>query len=169
MFHPFSYSFLYFLNQKVLENKVNGGKERDDEASVGETTASTTTVRALGEEKPQIDLNEFLQQLGILKEEEKVGESEGEEAIGGCSLGSESCDLKDNYSEELEVLSDKTFNWDSFMEMQDIIGHDHNHNGGTDHQIRNFQVYDYVNYYEDDLSFPTSIWDFQEEYSTRFS
>lgn len=118
------------------------------------------------EEKPQIDLNEFLQQLGILKEEEEEEEKLvielGEERNnndddGGYCLGSSESNNCD-YSDEVEVLSDKSFNWDSIMEMDPNI---------EDHHFGSFQVYDHYVNYEDDLSFPNSIWDFEEDHSTR--
>ncbi|XP_038905734.1 dehydration-responsive element-binding protein 2F [Benincasa hispida] len=150
---------------KKLENEDEKEKD-DDEALVRE---ETTTRRDVEEEKPQIDLNEFLQQLGILKEEEEekiVIELEGEEGNnnnnnddddGGCCLGSSESNNCD-YSDEVEVLSDKSFNWDSIMEMNPNI---------EDHHFGNFQVYDHYVNYEDDLSFPNSIWDFEEDLSTR--
>lgn len=117
-------------------------------------TTTTTTSAAMEEIKPQIDLNEFLQQLGILKEddhdEEKVIES-SEENNNNNNNGN----LKEDYSNEVEVLSDKSFNWDSIMDM-------HSNNIGDHHQIGSFQLYDYVNYEDHDLSFPNSIWDFEE-------
>ncbi|XP_022944252.1 dehydration-responsive element-binding protein 2F [Cucurbita moschata] len=154
---------------KKVEDKRETEGEKDDEAPVEDevvttTTTTMTTIRAV-EEKPQIDLNEFLQQLGIMKEEKVIESSEGEEGNGGCCLGSESSNnnLKDHYSDELEVLSDKSFNWDSIMDVNANIEDLHHHHH---HQIGNFEVYDYVHNYEDDLSFPNSIWDFQEDHST---
>lgn len=125
------------------------------------------------EEKPQIDLNEFLQQLGILKEEDEKLEIELEGEKGndnnknndndnddrGCCLGSSEVSNNCDYSDEVEVLSDKSFNWDSIMEIHPNI---------EDNHFGNFQLYDhhFLNY-EDDLSLPNSIWDFEEDHSTR--
>lgn len=139
---------LHFSLCKKLKDESKN--EKEDEASLGEET--TTVTRDMVEEKPQIDLNEFLQQLGIIKEEEEeksVIESEREEGISNNKEAESNNCLKDDPSEEVEVVSDKSFNWDSIMEMHPNIEH---------HQFENFQVYDR---YEDDLSF----WDFEEHHS----
>ncbi|KAJ6300479.1 hypothetical protein OIU76_021301 [Salix suchowensis] len=62
------------------------------------------------DEKPQIDLNEFLQQLGILKEEKQPDSNDVEE----CLLVPESSQKDEN---ELAALADRSFNWDSLIEM----------------------------------------------------
>ncbi|KAJ6304095.1 hypothetical protein OIU77_017887 [Salix suchowensis] len=94
------------------------------------------------DEKPQIDLNEFLQQLGILKEEKQPDSNDVEE----CLLVPESSQKDEN---ELAALADRSFNWDSLIEMHGI----------TDHQaaeLNSFPVYDA----QDEAAFPTSIWNF---------
>ena len=109
-----------------------------------EKDAKISSDKMLGacEEKPQIDLNEFLQQLGILKEERQ---SETTDATGSCAVPDSS--LKD-YKDELGAFADKTFNWDALMEMHGIAD--------QVEEAGNLQVYDY----NEELSFPTSIWDF---------
>ncbi|CAK9322861.1 unnamed protein product [Citrullus colocynthis] len=162
-------------NSLLSPSKKLEEKEKDDEALVREEkTTKTTEARSMEEEKPQIDLNEFLQQLGILKEEEEEEEEEEEKLVielegdegnnndgddddGGCCLGSSESNNCD-YSDEVEVLSDKSFNWDSIMEMDPNI---------EDHHFGSFQVYDHYVNYEDDLSFPNSIWDFEEDPPTK--
>ncbi|KGN59345.1 dehydration-responsive element-binding protein 2F [Cucumis sativus] len=175
--HPFLSSNSLTSPSKKLEDKGEKEKDKDEEASVREETTTKTTATSSGkeEEKPQIDLNEFLQQLGILKEEEEklVIELEEEKGNnnnkdndidnynddGGCCLGSSEISNNCDYSDEVEVLSDKSFNWDSIMEIHPNI---------EDNHFGNFQLYDhhFLNY-EDELGFPNSIWDFEEDHSTR--
>ncbi|KAG7017584.1 Dehydration-responsive element-binding protein 2F, partial [Cucurbita argyrosperma subsp. argyrosperma] len=141
--HAFLSPSLPSPSEKLKDESKN---EKEDEASLGEEI--TTVTRNMVEEKPQIDLNEFLQQLGIIKEEveKSVIESEGEEEISNNKEAESNNCLKDDHSDEVEVVSDKSFNWDSIMEIHPNIEH---------HHFGNFQVYDR---YEDDLSF----WDFEE-------
>ena len=113
-----------------------------------EKDAKISSDKMLGacEEKPQIDLNEFLQQLGILKEERQ---SETTDATGSFAVPDSS--LKDiNGDDELGAFSfaDKTFNWDELTEM---------------HGINAYQGEEYLQVYDNNeelLSFPTSIWNF---------
>lgn len=94
------------------------------------------------EEKPQIDLNEFLQQLGILKDE---CQSEGSNAAEGFAAPESS--LKDD--DELVGFAEESFNWDALIEMRGIEDHQ-----GTD--ASSFQGY---GMYEEP-AFPPSIWNF---------
>ncbi|XP_044506979.1 dehydration-responsive element-binding protein 2F [Mangifera indica] len=94
------------------------------------------------EEKRQIDLNEFLQQLGILKENTPAETSEDT----GSSVAPEPS-VKD-YG-ELAAFDDKTFNWDALMEMH----------GSTEHHAAEascFQVYDI----QEEFTLSNSIWNF---------
>ncbi|XP_074579130.1 LOW QUALITY PROTEIN: dehydration-responsive element-binding protein 2E-like [Curcuma longa] len=108
-------------------------------------------------EKPQIDLKEFLQQLGVLKapEEENSRGAEsvlmltrGEEASGGNS-GSVSMDQGSAGGSELHQMGGD-FNWDTLMEMRALEGHpvDEEEDGGA------AQLDDA----HDDLGLPVSIW-----------
>ncbi|KAF2290034.1 hypothetical protein GH714_042464 [Hevea brasiliensis] len=106
---------------------------------------SEQMLRCHDEEKPQIDLNEFLQQLGILKVDRQPENNDSTE-----SFMEKEPSLKD-YDEEnnLAALADNSFNWDSLIEMHGI----------ADHQAAesaSFQVYDV----QEDVAFPTSIWNF---------
>ncbi|KAF3442574.1 hypothetical protein FNV43_RR16490 [Rhamnella rubrinervis] len=94
------------------------------------------------EEKPQIDLNEFLQQLGVLKGEREAEETETVESFPA---------PESSFNElhhELGAFSENSYNWDALIEMHGIA--DHGAEAGT------LQVYD-VN---EELAFPTSIWNF---------
>ncbi|OAY43175.1 dehydration-responsive element-binding protein 2F [Manihot esculenta] len=98
------------------------------------------------EEKPQIDLNEFLQQLGVLKVERQPENNDAPENF----MENES-PLK-YYDEEnnLAALEDKSFNWDSLIEMHGLADH---HQAA---ETATLQVHDV----QDDVSFPASIWNF---------
>ena len=118
--------------------------QKEDVAENKEKDVEITSEKVVGgqEEKPQIDLNEFLQQLGVLKKERQVEESD---TIGSFA-DPESSITESN--EELGPFAGKNFNWDALIEMHAM--EDHVAGVGT------FQVYD-VN---EELSFPTSIWNF---------
>lgn len=112
--------------------------------AVEEKDAGISSDKMLGacEEKPQIDLNEFLQQLGILKEERQY------EAIDSTvSVAMPDASLR-GWGDELGAFADKTFNWDTLIEMHGIA--DQGAEAG------HLQAYDY----SEELSFPTSIWNF---------
>ncbi|KAI4300760.1 hypothetical protein L6164_034098 [Bauhinia variegata] len=97
------------------------------------------------QEKPQIDLHEFLQQLGILKEE---GHSEKTETdSSGSSTDPEA--LSRDISDQLGVFSDKNVNWEALIEMNGMA-----ENQGLD--VTQFQAYDT----NEELAFSTSIWNF---------
>ncbi|XP_021893312.1 dehydration-responsive element-binding protein 2F [Carica papaya] len=65
------------------------------------------------QEKPQIDLNEFLQQLGILKEEKQEEVNNTRE-----NFKDEESSMKDHC--ELMAFADKSFNWDALIEMHGL-------------------------------------------------
>ncbi|WCJ33923.1 Dehydration-responsive element-binding protein 2F [Euphorbia peplus] len=97
-------------------------------------------------EKPQIDLNEFLQQLGILKPVESNGT--GDEIESSCVVQESS--LMDD-SRDFAALAEKSFNWDSLMELEGMHDQNLGFGGAT------FQIYDHV---QEEQAFPASIWDF---------
>jgi hypothetical protein len=93
------------------------------------------------EEKPQIDLNEFLQQLGILKNEDKP------DAFGVSPKIMEN-DMPLN-DDGFAPFPESFFSWDTPSEIQDI----------EYHQVAepsNIHVYNVA----EELTFPTSIWNF---------
>ncbi|RWR73780.1 dehydration-responsive element-binding protein 2F [Cinnamomum micranthum f. kanehirae] len=93
------------------------------------------------EERPQIDLKEFLQQLGLVKEE-NVYDSTDASTL-------EPSHENDEPTGFIEGFSQQTFDWDALMEMQGM----EDHPGPLD---SGFQV-DYI---QEELGFPASIWDF---------
>lgn len=131
-------------DSKADQVQTMSEKTQVENPAAKEKDAKIPSDKMIGacEEKPQIDLNEFLQQLGILKEERQ---SETTDATG--SFAVPDSPLKD-YGEELGALADKTFNWDALIEMHGIVD--------QGEEVGNFQVYDC----NEELSFPTSIWNF---------
>ncbi|KAM7265189.1 hypothetical protein ACFE04_002872 [Oxalis oulophora] len=112
---------------------------REDVAREKDVEISSDKVTGKNEEKPQIDLNEFLQQLGVLKEDKHLEQTGNIETIVETDSS-----MKDRHN-----LVHNNFNWDAIMEMQ----------GFSDHQgaeASYFQVYDVP----EDLTFPASIWNF---------
>lgn len=104
------------------------------------TTISVTSEvpKAPVEEKPQLDLTEFLQKLGILKEDR----------------GSNDCDASATFSFPefpmdndaiVAASNDQTYNWDMLMEM-----HGHQTIEGTTLQMEDLH----------DLNYSASIWNF---------
>lgn len=95
-------------------------------------------------EKPQIDLNEFLQQLGVLKKDSKQDQSEVSTSnITELESSSKDVDGDADFSEQ-------SFNWDVLREMHEIEGHQ-----GSE-ETSSFQANDN----HEELDFPTSIWNF---------
>lgn len=150
---------VHVIHQRLQELKKNGVLKQNSESnSSGE---STNKVSNTGEkshvkdpsmkekeveefhEKPQIDLNEFLQQMGILKEERKPEGSDG----AGSSVTAESS-LKD-YG-EMANFADNSFNWDTLLDMHGITDHHQGVEAGC------FPVYDL----QEEVTWPTSIWNF---------
>ncbi|KAF5737704.1 Integrase-type DNA-binding superfamily protein [Tripterygium wilfordii] len=107
------------------------------------TNAENPALLANKVEKPQIDLVEFLQQLGILKEEKQ---SHGTTEVAEIPTVPESPIL---HNEGVASFDDKSFNWDALTDMYEIVGHPVGESGGH-------QVYDI----QEELNFPTSIWNF---------
>ncbi|KAJ8753425.1 hypothetical protein K2173_019824 [Erythroxylum novogranatense] len=102
-------------------------------------------------EKPQIDLDEFLQQLGILKGAENQPEEKNDITENDFSVAAESSSLCG--SNELAAIAEKSFNWDSLIDMHVINGE----NQVEETHDHTFQIYDV----EAELPpFPSSIWNF---------
>lgn len=94
-------------------------------------------------EKPQIDLQEFLQQLGVLNEQRRPERSDSSES------STEPEALSRDYSDQLGVLCDQSVNWEALIEMHGIAD-----TQGL--EASHFQAYD-IN---EDLTFSSSIWNF---------
>ncbi|XP_062165629.1 dehydration-responsive element-binding protein 2F [Alnus glutinosa] len=132
--------------ESKAEVQTMSDKTQVENPAVKEKDAEISSDKMLGacEEKPQIDLNEFLQQLGILKEERQP-DSEATDAAGSFAVPDASLN---NNGDDLGSFTDKTFNWDSLIEMHGIADQ------GA--EASNLQVYDF----NEEMSFPTSIWNF---------
>ncbi|CAA3016071.1 dehydration-responsive element-binding 2F [Olea europaea subsp. europaea] len=94
------------------------------------------------QEKPQIDLNEFLQQMGILKREEQHQVSNDSSSLTEIESSS-----KEN--EGFASFADKNFNWDTLSEIAGTEIH-------QETESSSFHAYD-IN---EELNFPPSIWNF---------
>jgi hypothetical protein len=142
---------VHVIHQRLQELKHNQTPSSSDSKAQAQTMSDKMMLAGAceEEEKPQIDLNEFLQQLGILKEE-RQSETTITDATGSFAV-QDSSSLKDiNGDDELGAFSfaDKTFNWDELTEM---------------HGINAYQGEEYLQVYDNNeelLSFPTSSWNF---------
>ncbi|KAL1822434.1 hypothetical protein ACET3Z_009212 [Daucus carota] len=93
-------------------------------------------------EKPQLDLNEFLQQLGIIKRDDHVDTGEASSSL---------TELETSLNDDNGVaeFANTSFNWDMLGELQDM----ENRQGA---ESNSWQAYDI----SEELSFTTSIWNF---------
>ncbi|GKV13689.1 hypothetical protein SLEP1_g24675 [Rubroshorea leprosula] len=124
-------------SQRQIENLTT--KEKD---------VDILSEEMLQREKPQIHLNEFLQQLAIVREE-KQSQTGGIGGIPTQKLSESVMDSNVSNFEELVAFREKSFNWDAPIEMNGI---------GADHQgaDASFHVHDIL----EELMWPTSIWNF---------
>ncbi|CAJ2671408.1 unnamed protein product [Trifolium pratense] len=126
--------------QNVESNKnhaENPPKEKDVQ------TSANKMLGDFQEEKPQIDLHEFLQQMGILKEETHSEQTES----SGSSTVHEAVSKDDN--NQLGIFSDTSVNWEALIEM-------HGFADIPESEATQLEAYDP----NDHLNFSTSIWNF---------
>ncbi|KAI4378508.1 hypothetical protein MLD38_015977 [Melastoma candidum] len=119
--------------------------DEDDRAGNSTEVAEASYLR---EEKPQIDLNEFLQQLGIMK---NSGEHENKEMNNAVARGMSSASSFQECNGRV-AFEEGDFSWDTFMDL-------HDYGDKQEEQISTFQIYDTI----DDFAVPSPIWDFSEE------
>ncbi|KAL2327004.1 hypothetical protein Fmac_020431 [Flemingia macrophylla] len=133
---------------EVIEHENIGSQNHAEILLPLQQDAQTSPQKTLGvsEEKPQIDLLEFLQQMGILKEERESEKTDSSVS----STVSEAASRDD--SEQPGVFSDMSVNWEELIEM-----HDHGvaYNFHASEGIQ-FEACD-IN---EDLTFSTSIWNY---------
>ncbi|XP_059295959.1 dehydration-responsive element-binding protein 2F [Lycium ferocissimum] len=91
------------------------------------------------QEKPQLDLNEFLQQIGILKRDDQPDKSQDCFTESGVSL-------KDN-----NLFADTSYDWDTLGEITGV--EDHEEAAEASSFVDAYNV-------NDELMFPSSIWNF---------
>lgn len=126
--------------------KVDSKKSHTEDPLPKETIVQTSANKMLGdlqEEKPQIDLNEFLQQMGILKE---GSHSEQTESSGSSTVHDV---LPRDDNDQLGIFSDMSVNWEALIEMHEFAGIEES-------EATHLEAYDP----NDHLNFSTSIWDF---------
>ncbi|KAE8664081.1 Dehydration-responsive element-binding protein 2F [Hibiscus syriacus] len=131
---------VHVIHQRLQELKQNGISRPSSSSSEDHRMEKGVEVSS---EKPQIDLHEFLQQLGIKKEEKKSGESADDNDNVESSTPTDSS-MKDY--DDFAAFAENNFNWDAMIDMH----------GGVE---SSFQVHD-DHTYEEELAFPTSIWNF---------
>ncbi|GMI65737.1 hypothetical protein like AT3G57600 [Hibiscus trionum] len=138
---------VHVIHQRLQELKQNGILKPSSSSSSCEsrTVAGDHGMKEKGvevsSEKPQIDLHEFLQQLGIKKDEKKSEEEAADNVESSMAMGSS---MKDY--DELAAFAENNFNWDAMVDMH-----------GAEYS---FHVQDDHAYEEDQLAFPTSISNF---------
>ncbi|KAK7285565.1 hypothetical protein RJT34_20340 [Clitoria ternatea] len=146
------------LKQNTVVNQSSSGSSNNPEANIQNLDsknhaenppkvkdAQKSSEEAIRDhhEKPQIDLHEFLQQLGILKEERQLERTDSSES----STVPEAESRNDN--DQLGVFSNKSVNWEALIEMHGIAGI-------QESEATQFEAH----YPNDDLAFSTSIWNF---------
>ncbi|XP_020213970.1 dehydration-responsive element-binding protein 2F [Cajanus cajan] len=130
---------------KAETQNVNSKNDGEDPLKDAQTSSEELLGDLQEKEKPQIDLHEFLQQLGILREEREFGRTDS-----SVSSTVPEAVLRDDNAHQLEVFSDNCVNWEALIEMHGIAGI-HQESEATQ-----FEAYDP----NDDLTFSTSIWNF---------
>ncbi|KAG7961796.1 hypothetical protein I3843_09G035400 [Carya illinoinensis] len=126
--------------------KIQTMSDQIENPTVKRKDAEISSDKMLGacDEKPQIDLNEFLQQLGVLKDKRQTESTDATLSFAVPDATLKECD------DELEpgALANKSFNWDTVIEMHGIT--DQGAEAGN-HQVCDFN---------EEISFSTSIWNF---------
>ncbi|GAB4851588.1 hypothetical protein Ancab_030989 [Ancistrocladus abbreviatus] len=153
---------VHVIHQRLQELKNNAVLKQSRSCSSSSSNSSKADVEICGEkmapkddngestpeeisedcnEKPQIDLHEFLQQIGVLKQENL---SEVNNVIEN-QLVSNSLSKEDN---RFDTLDQTSFNWDGLAEM-------HEEQSRQQVQYSSFQEYDLL----EEMDFPP-IWNF---------
>ncbi|CAL9128844.1 dehydration-responsive element-binding protein [Musa troglodytarum] len=122
-----------------LESSVIGAREVAHQLPVERDPPSAV-------EKPQIDLKEFLQQLGVLKPESAP---EGGESAGNLAPPEQTPEVSSEMASQAFGLHQSDFNWDTLIEMRALDGNPVMQDDGS--QLDDVQ--------EEDFSLPISIWD----------
>ncbi|XP_062119303.1 dehydration-responsive element-binding protein 2F [Humulus lupulus] len=137
------------------EAQINtGDKTQEENMSEKEKEMeflSEKIAKSRDDEKPQIDLHEFLEQIGVMKGERDQSEETDDHGMGKhMAQDQTSFEELHDHAHELGAFTDKNFNWDALFEMHGIAA---DHHGA---EVGSFQVCD-VN---EELTFPASIWNF---------
>lgn len=146
---------VHVIHQRLQQFKSNGGS-----TGVRVSTPVSETLQSQGsklkekdswkastaEDKPQIDLTEFLQQLGILRQEEL----QYSESQGSTSSTAAVPTTTGSFMPEYDEFAEKSFNWDSVIGMHEVTAE-------CQAAENNLQVHDT---HQEWNNFPTSIWNF---------
>ncbi|XP_047331459.1 dehydration-responsive element-binding protein 2F-like [Impatiens glandulifera] len=138
---------VHAIHQKLQELKQNGILKKHQP----ETQIVSDTPMAAAIEKPQIDLNEFLQQMGIIKGDD----------------GKTEVNIENHAQENHTILQEEDFNWETLIEMQDPVVSASASTSASAALVNDDDHYDdmlYSSYklpsFQEELSFGNSIWDF---------
>ncbi|KAL2320788.1 hypothetical protein Fmac_029757 [Flemingia macrophylla] len=131
-------------NEPKAETQNVDGKSQGENPSKDVQTLAQEVLGDL-QEKPQIDLHEFLQQMGILKEERGLERTDS----SGSSTVPEAVLLRDD-DDQFGVFSDNCVNWEVLIEMHGITGID------QESEATQLEAHEP----NDELTFSTSIWNF---------
>lgn len=146
---------VHVIHKKLQELKSNNTKLSPSSSSSSSSSSSTTCKSLVNEalnppvipmEKPQIDLREFLQQMGLVKEDNNTQFASMEAAEENSSPLRELQAMTENegdLSAEISGIEHGTFDWETLVEMRAL----------EDHQV---VVEDDLH---DELGMPISIWD----------
>ncbi|KAL2951175.1 hypothetical protein AAZX31_19G032300 [Glycine max] len=122
---------------------VDSKNHGEDENPPKDVQTSSEEVLGDLQEKPQIDLHEFLQQMGILKEERQLERTDS----SGSSTVREA--VLTNDCDHLGGFSDKSVNREALIEMHGLAGI-------QESEVTQLEAYEP----NDDLTFSTSSWNF---------
>ncbi|KAK4773049.1 hypothetical protein SAY87_028068 [Trapa incisa] len=144
---------VHVIHQRLQELQNKTGPTEDSSKSKAKQVEEKEMLHV---EKPQIDLNEFLQQMGILKGDDIPSEKNG----GGPEYRNEGVVQEFSSSmspfkeyDPLTLLEDRSFDWDGLIETQGFGDHQQLEAGGG---MNSCQVYDLG----DGLTLPSNIWNF---------
>ncbi|XP_047325486.1 dehydration-responsive element-binding protein 2F-like [Impatiens glandulifera] len=147
---------LHSIHQKLqqLNNNKIGLIKHQQPPTI--TTTQPEPPTAQSEEKPQIDLHEFLMQMGILKgddnQQQPSANSHGKDVV--------------NVQGRLYAIEEKSFNWETLIDMHDglndqdkQIHNDHLPEGGGEEEQDRYFSYTLPCFHEE-LSFGDNLWNF---------
>lgn len=135
---------IHAIHQRLQE--LNNPKQPQPPRCSSSSSALSPSSAVGAVEKPQIDLKEFLQQLGVLKPDSAP---EGGENAGNLALPEQTPEVSSEMASQAFGLHQSDFNWDTLIEMRALDGNPVMQDDGS--QLDDVQ--------EEDLSLPISIWD----------
>ncbi|XVF75823.1 hypothetical protein PTKIN_Ptkin13bG0217600 [Pterospermum kingtungense] len=133
---------------RILDDHHKTPAEDPHQMKEKDVEISSDKMAGAYEDKPQIDLHEFLQQLGVLREDKQNQEADDNNTAE--NLTATDYSIKDY--DEFAAFPENSFNWDDAMiDMHGVA----DYQGAAE---ATFQAHDP----QEELTFPTSIWNFQD-------